>query len=131
LQKIYFNMFDKIDTNSLFTHYCIKNSVLSDNIAEDLAQQLQVLLDANKNSMIFDFSQVNTIDQECVNIFADLYELVYSQNHSLIIYGLQAAVEQQLENYDLLEYFAPAETFAEAVAQVEADAAEMENDLEP
>ncbi len=123
-------MFDKIDTNTLFTHYCIKNSILSDNIAGNLAKELQVLLDTNNSSVIFDFSQVSSIDQECANIFADLYELVYSQNHSFIMYGLQEPVEQQLEKYALLEYFAPAETFAEAIAQVEADAAEMENDLE-
>jgi anti-anti-sigma regulatory factor len=121
-------MFDKIDTNTLFTHYCLKTTILSDNIAEKLAEELQLLLNNNENSVIFDFSQVNNIGEECANIFADLYELVFSQNHSFVMYGLQDGVEQQLEQYDLLEYFMPVETLEDAIEQIKADNAEMEND---
>ena len=117
----------KIDTKEKFTVVTPIIAVLPDHIAAEWVETCKAqLLKAVKNT-ILNLEKVTEISLPAANMLMEMQQVFYEQNASFVICGLQSAVEDALENMELLEMLnvTPTESEAWDIVQME----EIEREL--
>ena len=122
------NMKVKIDTKEKFHVITLMEPKLSANIAAELSQLGTKFLQEKTNNVVLNLINTDTIDDEvAARRLAELQQAFYEHNASFVICNLQPAVEEKLEELEVLEELnvTPTETEAWDIVQME----EIEREL--
>ena len=124
----------KIDTNPNFAlkhyHYAINIIALTDIIAEPLQKELETLLINADKSFIFNFTNVKNISEVVVELFLNFEDALNNKNLFAVVYGCSPILEEIIDSYNLLQQLAPADTYHQAIEDIEADKASLHNDFD-
>jgi anti-anti-sigma factor len=117
----------KIDTKEKFTVITPKDADLSANMTADISNLLLPYLQKDIPHLIVNLQDVKSIDEQMGNLLSDVQQQFYENNCSMVICNLQPAVEQLLEQNELLELMnvTPTESEAWDIVQME----EIEREL--
>lgn len=117
----------KIDTKEKFTVVTPISGVLSANIAAELAQTGSGILEKDVKNVILQMEQVSAVDDGAAAVLLEMSQQFYESNASFVICCLQHAVEERLEQKELLEMLnvTPTESEAWDIVQME----EIEREL--
>ncbi|HMZ46468.1 MAG TPA: STAS domain-containing protein [Chitinophagaceae bacterium] len=117
----------KLDTKEKFTSILIEEIDINANKAENLAAVCMPYLNNSVKNIILNLSNVVTIQEDATTILLKLQQIFYEKNASFVICCLQNAVENSLENYEVLEFLnvTPTESEAWDIVQME----EIEREL--
>lgn len=117
----------KIDTKEKFTVVTPISGVLSANIAAELAQTGSGILEKDVKNVILQMEQVSAVDDDAAAVLLEMSQQFYESNASFVICCLQPAVEERLEQKELLEMLnvTPTESEAWDIVQME----EIEREL--
>ena len=118
----------KIDTKEKFHVITLMEPKLSANIAAELSQLGTKFLQEKTNNVVLNLINTDTIDDEvAARRLAELQQAFYEHNASFVICNLQPAVEEKLEELEVLEELnvTPTETEAWDIVQME----EIEREL--
>lgn len=117
----------KIDTKEKFTVVTPISGVLSANIAAELAQTGSGILEKDVKNVILQMEQVSVVDDGAAAVLLEMSQQFYESNASFVICCLQPAVEERLEQKELLEMLnvTPTESEAWDIVQME----EIEREL--
>lgn len=117
----------KLDTKEKFTSILIEEIDINANKAENLAAVCMPYLNNSVKNIILNLSNVVTMQEDAANIILKLQQTFYEKNASFVICCLQNAVENSLENYEVLEFLnvTPTESEAWDIVQME----EIEREL--
>ena len=117
----------KIDTKEKFYVITLMEPILSANIAADLTQLVTKFLQQEISNVVLKIGEVETIEDKAAEELAQMQQLFYENSTSFVICGVQPAVEQKLEEMELLEEMniTPTESEAGDIVQME----EIEREL--
>lgn len=117
----------KLDTKEKFTSILMEEIDINANKAENLAAVCMPYLNNSVKNIILNLSNVVTIQEDAATILLKLQQIFYEKNASFVICCLQNAVENSLENYEVLEFLnvTPTESEAWDIVQME----EIEREL--
>jgi anti-anti-sigma factor len=117
----------KIDTKEKFYVITLMEPFLSDNIAADLSQLITKFLQQEISNVVLKLGEVENVEEKAAEVLAQLQQVFYEKNASLVICDLQPAVEQRLDELGLLEEMnvTPSESEAWDILQME----EIEREL--
>ena len=117
----------KIDTKEKFTVITPEEPELNANLAEDLQNTLHNCLEGPVPNLVLNLKQVQRLDDAAAGLLARLQQQFYEQSASFVICEMQPAVEEKLEQLELLETMnvTPTETEAWDIVQME----EIEREL--
>jgi anti-anti-sigma factor len=117
----------KIDTKEKFYVITLMEPILSVNIAADLSQLVTKFLQQEIRNVVLKLSDIAILDDKGAEELAQLQQLFYENNASFVICELKPAIEQKLEEMELLEVMniTPTESEAGDIVQME----EIERDL--
>jgi len=117
----------KLDTKEKFTSILMEEIDINANKAENLAAVCMPYLNNSVKNIILNLSNVVTMQEDAANIILKLQQTFYEKNASFVICCLQNAVENSLENYEVLEFLnvTPTESEAWDIVQME----EIEREL--
>src|SRR6185437_6545849 len=93
----------KIDTKEKFHVITIEEPALSANMTEDLNQLLLPFLEKPLANLVINFGEVGQIDAQTAKSLANIQQMFYDANHSLVICNLQSVIETFLDEQELLE----------------------------
>ncbi len=117
----------KIDTKEKFTVVTPILTELSDNIAADWVGICRSQLLKEVKNLVLKLDNVSLIHSGAAGNLVELQQAFYESNASFVICGLQPAVEQTLDQMDILEMLnvTPTESEAWDIVQME----EIEREL--
>ena len=117
----------KIDTKEKFYVVTLMETVFSDNIAADLSQLVTKFLQQKIRNVVLKLSALEIIEDKGAEELAQLQQLFYENNASFVICELKPAIENKLEELELLEVMniTPTESEASDIVQME----EIEREL--
>jgi len=117
----------KIDTKEKFYVITLMETVFSDNIAADLSQLVTKFLQQKIKSVVLKLSALQLIEDKGAEELAQLQQLFYENNASFVICELNPAIEEKLEEMELMEVMniTPTESEAGDIVQME----EIEREL--
>jgi anti-anti-sigma factor len=117
----------KIDTKEKFTVITPETGVVDDNIAAAITQHVNNCLQQPVKNVVLNLSNILDIEENAARTIAEVQQNVYEQSASFVICSLQAAVEQKLDQLELLEIMnvTPTESEAWDIVQME----EIEREL--
>jgi anti-anti-sigma factor len=117
----------KIDTKEKFTVITPETGVVDDNIAAAITQHVNNCLQQPIKNVVLNLSNILDIEESAARTIAEVQQNVYEQSASFVICSLQAAVEQKLDQLELLEIMnvTPTESEAWDIVQME----EIEREL--
>jgi len=117
----------KIDTKEKFHVLSVNASILSDNIAAELAQVANNFLQQEIKNVVLKLDNITSMDDAVAEQIARLQQSFYENNASFVICCLQSPVEEQLDKIELLEVMniTPTESEAWDIVQME----EIEREL--
>ena len=117
----------KIDTKEKFVVLTLNEPIFTATIAADLAQLATKFLQERIKNLVLNFSEVDSLDDTAAEELSVLQQHFYENSASFVICGLKAAVEQKLEELELLEFMniTPSESEAWDIVQME----EIEREL--
>jgi anti-anti-sigma factor len=117
----------KIDTKEKFHVITPQEHSLSVNMTEELKRLLLSCLEKPEKNIILSMKQVTSLDEPAANLLAELQQEFYDNKASFVICELQMAVEQWLDEKELLELMnvTPTESEAWDIVQME----EIEREL--
>lgn len=117
----------KIDTKEKFHVICIQEPILSANMTEELPQMLLPFLKNENKNVILKLGMVETIDEPSGKIFVELQQTFFEHKASFVICELKKAVEDFLDEHEILEILniTPTESEAWDIVQME----EIEREL--
>ncbi len=117
----------KIDTKEKFVVITPHESELTAIMTEELAVMLRTYLQKDIPHIILNLSVVNNVDESGCEILANIQQEFYENDCSFVICALQAAVEEKLDQLELLEILnvTPTESEAWDIIQME----EIEREL--
>ena len=117
----------KIDTKEKFYVITLMEPTLTANIAAHLTQTVTKFLQQEIRSLVLKLSDVEIIDDKGAAELAQIQQLFYENNASFVICELKPAVEEKLEELELLEVMniTPTESEAWDIVQME----EIEREL--
>lgn len=117
----------KIDTKEKFTVVTPISAELSANIAADLAETCNGILEKDVKNVILHMAQVSSVDDTAAAVLLEMSQQFYESNASFVICCLQPSVEEGLEQKELLEMLnvTPTESEAWDIVQME----EIEREL--
>jgi anti-anti-sigma factor len=117
----------KIDTKEKFHVITLNQSILTANLAADLAQIATKFLQEQIRNVVLKLDDVTTIDEPAAEELVKLQQSFYEQNASFVICGLQPETEAALDKLELLEMMnvTPTESEAWDIVQME----EIEREL--
>lgn len=123
----------KIDTKEKFTVITPEASLLSDNLAAQLAATVAPFLSQPIKNIVLKFTQVTGIDEPAATQIAELQQTFYDNNASFVICDLTPVVEQQLDELQLLDFLnvTPSESEAWDIVQMEEIERELMDNDEP
>ena len=117
----------KIDTSEKFHAIQIKEPVLSANMTEELDACLMPLLQQEVKNVVLILQDIQTIDNAAGEKLVEIQQSFYENNASFVICEMQPAVEQFLDQSELLELMnvTPSQSEAWDIVQME----EIEREL--
>ncbi len=117
----------KIDTKEKFTVITPELPALSANMTDELKNLLLPYLQKDIPHIVFNMQQVNSTDAIAGEAIAAIQQQFYENNCSMVICNLQPAVENLLEEKEILELMnvTPTESEAWDIVQME----EIEREL--
>ena len=118
----------KIDTKEKFYVITLMEPILSDIIAVELTQTITKFLQQKIKNVVLKLSYLDSIEEDkAADKLAQMQQLFYENNASFVICEIKPAVEEKLENLELLEIMNITATESEAwdIVQME----EIERDL--
>lgn len=117
----------KIDTKEKFYVITLMEPILSDIIAADLSQLVTKFLHQEISNVVLKIGEVESISERAAEEMAQLQQTFYEKNASFVICDVQPAVEQKLDEMELLEEMniTPSESEAWDIVQME----EIEREL--
>lgn len=117
----------KIDTKEKFYVITLMEPILSDIIAANLSQLVTKFLQQKISNVVLKMEEVESITEKAAEEMAQLQQVFYDKNASFIICNVQPAVEQKLDDMELLEdmNITPSESEAWDIVQME----EIEREL--
>ncbi len=117
----------KIDTKEKFYVITLMETVFSDNIAADLSQLVTKFLQQKIKNVVLKLSALEIIQDKGAEELAQLQQLFYENSASFVICELKPAIEDKLEELELLEVMniTPSESEAWDIVQME----EIEREL--
>ncbi|HSC52402.1 MAG TPA: STAS domain-containing protein [Phnomibacter sp.] len=117
----------KIDTKEKFQELYLLDEHVSANMTGELLQLLSELQNSEPFNIILSMKPVTELAPEAASTLAECQGKYYEAGHSFVICELNAAVEKQLEDAELLESMNITPTMSEAwdIVQME----EIERDL--
>ena len=93
----------KIDTKEKFYVITLMEPTLTANIAADLTQLVTKFLQQEIRSLVLKLSDIEIIEDKGAAELAQIQQLFYENNASFVICELKPAVEEKLEELELLE----------------------------
>ncbi len=117
----------KTDTKEKFHVIHVVAQSLSANMAAELNQQLTLILKDNTKNIVLNFKDVDTIEEEAAETIVRVQQKFYEHGASFVICELKTAVENFLDEKELLELMniTPTESEAGDIVQME----EIEREL--
>ena len=117
----------KTDTKEKFHVIRVETPELSANLAAELNRQLLELLKDTIKNIVLNLSSVKSMQEEAAEILVRTQQKFYENNASFVICELTRAVEQFLDEKELLELMnvTPSESEASDIVQME----EIEREL--
>jgi anti-anti-sigma regulatory factor len=117
----------KIDTKEKFTVISPQVDHLAANMAEECKETLCAYLQKDIPHIIIKMDMVQSLDEDIANMLANVQGIFYEKNCSCVICGLTKAVEQKLDELEILELLnvTPTESEAWDIVQME----EIEREL--
>ncbi len=122
----------KIDTKEKFTVIVPKESDISANMTDQLAETLLPYLSKEIPHIVLNMKDVNSISDEAAELIARLQHQFYEQNVSFIVCELQNNVESSFERMELLDTMnvTPTESEAWDILQMEEVEREIMRDFD-
>ena len=122
----------KIDTKEKFTVIVPKESDISANMTDQLAETLLPYLSKEIPHIVLNMKDVNSISDEAAEMIAGLQQQFYDQNASFIVCELQNNVESSFERMELLDTMnvTPTESEAWDILQMEEIEREIMGDFD-
>lgn len=123
----------KIDTKEKFYVITLMEPILSDNIAADLTQLVTKFLQQEISNVVLKIGEVETIEDKAAEELTQMQQLFYENSASFVICNVQPAVEQKLEQLELLEELnmTPTESEAWDIVQMEEIEREFMDNTDP
>ncbi len=129
----------KIDTKEKFTVVTPVMPDLSANIAAEIAENCNSILQKEPKNVILNLENVTVVDDSTAEILTELQQKFYENNASFVICSLTPDVEESLDKLELLELLniTPTESEAWDIVQMEEierellDSDDMEFDTNP
>lgn len=87
----------KIDTKPTYTVITPETGSLSVNLAEDLQQKAEEVLQQNGKNIIFDLKHIVQMDISAGDVLLSLHHQLYNNENSLVFTGLTDAVMQTMK----------------------------------
>lgn len=117
----------KTDTKERFTVITLLEKQLPVNMTEELSQLLLTYLQKDIPHVVLNMQEVQSLDDKIGEILASTQQKFYENNCSFVICGIQKAVEEKLDEQELLEIMnvTPSESEAWDIVQME----EIEREL--
>ena len=117
----------KIDTKEKFRVLTPAENVLSVNMTDELKNLLLSCLNADVKNVILNLKEVQTADNEIAEQILTIQQQFYEEGYSFVICELNPALEQQLDEAEMLELMnvTPTESEAWDIVQME----EIEREL--
>jgi anti-anti-sigma regulatory factor len=117
----------KIDTKEKFRVLTPEENVLSVNMTDELKNLLLSCLNADVKNVILNLKEVQTADNEIAEQILTIQQQFYEAGYSFVICELNPALEQQLDEAEMLELMnvTPTESEAWDIVQME----EIEREL--
>ena len=122
----------KIDTKEKFTTITPMQIVLSDNLTAELDQLANDCLQSDIKNVILNLQHVESIDEPAAEKLATLQQTFYENSASFVICQVTQPVEEQLDQFQLLETMniTPSESEAWDIVQMEEIERELMDDFE-
>lgn len=126
-------MFFKIDTKQKFTVITPNDKNFSDKLTAPFAETALNCLASDIKNIILNMEHVQEINKEAAQKVAELQQQFYESNASFVICSLQPAVENMLEDFEMLELLnvTPTESEAWDIVQMEEIERELMDDDNP
>ncbi len=117
----------KIDTKEKFHVITLQDSNLSVNMTEELVSMLLSCLEKSPGNLILNLRNVEVLDDTIAEMLVQTQQIFYDKNASFVICELREAVENWLDQKELLEIMnvTPTESEAWDIVQME----EIEREL--
>ena len=117
----------KIDTKEKFTTITAMQIELYDNLTAELIETANKVMENNIKNVVLNLQNVEKIDEKTAVKLATLQHSFYENSASFVICKVQPTVEEQLENFELLQMMniTPSESEAWDIVQME----EIEREL--
>ncbi len=117
----------KTDTKEKFHVITVPGSVLSADMAANMAALFETIINSPVKNVILNLKEIAEIDEAAGEMLVKTQQKFYEQNASFVICEMQKQVEQFLDNVKLLEMMncTPSESEAWDIVQME----EIEREL--
>lgn len=116
----------KIDTKEVFHVISPLDKDLTANMSASIQAIIAKTQEAEKKSLILDFSHVESIDEAFAISLIDLSTNLYADNKSFVICSIKETIKTHLSNLDLLEKLNITPTASEAWDIVQMEEIERE-----
>jgi anti-anti-sigma regulatory factor len=123
----------KIDTKEKFYVITLMEPILSANIAADLTQLVTKFLQQEISNVVLKIGEVSGIEDKAAEELTQMQQLFYENSASFVVCDVQPAVEQRLEELELLEEMniTPSESEAWDIVQMEEIERELMDNTDP
>ena len=111
----------KIDTKEKMHVITIVDEFLSANMTEDIKKLLLAYLEQPTKNLVINFKGVKNMDEAAASTLLEVQQAYYESSNSMVFCNLQPAVEDFLEEKELLEDMnvTPTESEAWDIVQME------------
>ncbi|KIC93005.1 STAS domain-containing protein [Flavihumibacter solisilvae] len=123
----------KIDTKEKFHVITILDPKITANMTAEMEKSLSALLQKEVKNVVLNLNSVTEIDVESAESLVKIQQSFYENNASFVICGIQPAIEEFLDNEQLLEMLSATPTESEAwdIVQMEEIERELLDDDDP
>jgi anti-anti-sigma factor len=123
----------KIDTKEKFHVITILDPKITANMTAEMEKSLSALLQKEVKNVVLNLNSVTEIDVESAESLVKIQQSFYENNASFVICGIQPAMEEFLDNEQLLEMLSATPTESEAwdIVQMEEIERELLDDDDP
>lgn len=116
----------KIDTKEIFHVISILEEEVTANMSATFLAIIAKTQLAENKSIIFDFTEVKSIDEEIGNNLLKISQEIYSNNKSCVLCNLVIPVKEQLDKWGILNELNTTPTLSEAWDIVQMEEIERE-----